>query len=89
MFILPIRFSLYNPEHHSDLAIRYGGTDPGVACRCYAAQALCVLGYPDSATHHNHEALRLAKKLAHQLSIAYALNQSLVLHQLRREGRAV
>jgi predicted ATPase len=80
--------ALYNPQQHRTLAIHYGGTDPGVACRCYAAQVLCVLGYPDAAVQCNQEALRLAEDLQYPLSLAYALNQTLVLHQLRREGRA-
>src|SRR5262249_14243281 len=80
--------ALYNAQHHRALAVHYGGTDPGVACRCYAAQVLCVLGYPDTAVQCNHERLRLAEELAYPLSLAYALNQTLVLHQLRREGRA-
>jgi predicted ATPase len=52
------------------------------------AQALWMLGYPDQAQQRSDAALVLARKLSHPYSVVFALNQAVVLHQLRREGRA-
>src|SRR5262249_36765912 len=49
------------------------GLDSGVTCRIFAAQALWLLGYPDQALQRMHEALTLAQKLAHPLSMVFAL----------------
>jgi predicted ATPase len=70
------------------LVFRWGGADPGVECRSYAAQALWLLGYPDQALQRSRAALTLAQELLHPFSLAYALSQAIVVHQLRREGRA-
>ncbi len=47
-----------------------------------------MLGYPDQAQQRSHEALALARELSHPYDVVFALNQAVVLHQLRREGRA-
>jgi predicted ATPase len=60
-----------------------------MACLAYAAQALWMLGYPDQAQQRCHEALDLARALSHPFSIAFGLGHKAVLHQFRREGRAV
>jgi DNA-binding winged helix-turn-helix (wHTH) protein/tetratricopeptide (TPR) repeat protein len=80
--------ALYNIQQHHDLAVHYGGADPGVACHSYGAQVLWLRGYPDQAVQRNQEALDLARELSHPFSVIFALNQTLVLHQLRREKRA-
>jgi predicted ATPase len=41
------------------------GQDPGVACHVYAALTLWLLGYPDQALMHIHDALALAAGLNH------------------------
>src|SRR5262249_37174525 len=48
------------------------GRDLGVACRVLAAVTLWLLGYPDQALTHIHEALALAHTLSHPYSQAYA-----------------
>jgi predicted ATPase len=48
-----------------------------------------VLGYPDRALRSVHEALKLAQKLAHPFSQAYALVHTAILHHFRREAKAV
>ncbi len=42
----------------------------------------------DQAQHRSDAALTLARKLSHPYSVVFALNQAVVLHQLRREGHA-
>jgi predicted ATPase len=81
--------TLYDPQQHRSHAFSYGGHDPGVCGRDFAAWALWLLGYPDQALKRGHEALTLAKELSYRHSIAYALGHSSIFHQLRREGKAV
>jgi len=80
--------ALYDAKQHHTLASLYG-YDLGMACLAYAAQALWMLGYPDQAQQRCHEALSLARDLSHPFSVAFGLGHKAVLHQFRREGRAV
>jgi predicted ATPase/class 3 adenylate cyclase len=82
-------FTLYNPQQHCSHAFFYGGHDPGVCGRDFAAWALWLLGYPDQALKRGHEALTLARELSYPHSLAYALGHGSIFHQLRREGQAV
>jgi tetratricopeptide (TPR) repeat protein len=59
--------------------------DFGVACRAYAALSLWLLGCPDQALQRVHEALTLARELAHPFSLGFALYFATWLHHLRRE----
>jgi class 3 adenylate cyclase/tetratricopeptide (TPR) repeat protein len=59
--------------------------DFGVACRAYAALSLWLLGCPDQALQRVHEALTLARELAHPFSLGFALYFAALLHHLRRE----
>jgi predicted ATPase/class 3 adenylate cyclase len=78
--------SLYDPERHRSLAVRYGGIDVGVNCLLYAAWILWHLGYPDQALKKGNQALALA--VGHPHSLAYAEFFVGVLRQFRREARA-
>jgi len=62
------------------------GQAPGISCLGHMAQALWMLGYPDQAQQRSQEALALARELSHPYDVVFALNQAVVLHQLRREG---
>jgi predicted ATPase len=77
--------ALYDPEQHWSHAARYG-QDPGVACRAYAAATLWWLGYPDQALQRSHEALTLARELAHPYSLGFALFFAAMLHQSAGSG---
>jgi predicted ATPase len=77
--------ALYNPLQHHIHAVRYG-QDPGVACRTYGAANLWWLGYPEQALQWSHEALRLARELAHPFSLGFALFLTSWVPQFRREG---
>jgi TOMM system kinase/cyclase fusion protein len=76
--------ALYNPLQHHTHAVRYG-QDPGVACRAYGAANLWWLGYPEQAVQWSHEALRLARELAHPFSLGFALFLTAWVPQFRRE----
>jgi class 3 adenylate cyclase/predicted ATPase len=80
--------ALYDPQQHRSHAFVYG-QDPGVACKCFAAMAIWMLGYPDQARKITHEALALAQKYTHPFSLAFALNMTAVVHQFRREAQVV
>jgi predicted ATPase len=60
--------ALYDPQQHPAHAFRYG-QDTGVACRAYGAATLWWLGYPEQALQWSHEALALARELAHPFSL--------------------
>jgi serine/threonine protein kinase/predicted ATPase len=70
--------ALYDRGSHGSLGLRYGH-DPGVAHGLYAAWAIWLLGYPDRALRKAFDAVTLAEKLAHPVSIAFAKCYSAVL----------
>ena len=77
---------LYTPtQHHSLSRLASFPGDLGVFCRCFAAHALCHLGYPDQARTKIREAISLARELAHPFSMALALDYAAMLHQFCRE----
>ena len=77
--------ALYDPQQHRAHAFRYG-QDPGVACRAYVAVTLWWLGYPEQALQRGHEAVMLARELAHPFSLGFALFLTSWVPQFRREG---
>ncbi|MGZ8444699.1 MAG: AAA family ATPase, partial [Candidatus Binatia bacterium] len=81
--------ALYDSQRHRSLAFLYGGHDPGVCCRDFGALALWLLGYPDQALKRCQDALTLAQKLSHPLSLAEVLGYAAWLHEFRREQEAV
>ena len=64
--------AIYNLDEHRSLALR-AGQDPGVAHGVYLAWSLWMLGYPDQSLARVTEAVELAKRLDHPMTIAYAL----------------
>jgi predicted ATPase len=79
--------TLYDPQQHHDLAVLYGGADPGVYCLSGVTLALWSLGYPVQALKRSLEALSLAQKLSHPHSLAFALSFAARVHQLCLEGQ--
>ncbi len=79
--------ALYDPQKHRSHAFVYG-QDPGVACQCFAAMSMWVLGYPDQALHRIQEALTLAQEFTHPFSLGFALTMAAVFHQFRGEAQA-
>jgi predicted ATPase len=78
----------YTPDQHSAPVFRMG-QDPGVVCRANAAQALWLLGYPEQALAHLHNALTLAHALSHPFSLAFAGCYAATVSQYRRDVPAV
>ena len=85
---LEIAITLYDPQLHRLVTSRYGGGDPGVASRSFAAWTLWQLGYPDQALKRGNEALTSAEALSDSYTLAFAKGSVGVVHQLRRETRA-
>jgi predicted ATPase len=85
---LEVGISIYDPERHRPLILRYG-FDAGVWCLCYAAATHWQLGYPDKALKRSDEALALAHKLSHPLNLAQAELWASIVRQFRREAQMV
>jgi predicted ATPase len=62
-------------------------THQGVFSLIRLAQVLWELGYPDQAVQRSHEALTLARELAHPASVVTALYFAADIHMRRREGQ--
>jgi predicted ATPase len=65
------------------------GSEPGVACRTYAATTLWLLGYPEQALARLYDALALAHELSHPYSLAIAQVTAAYVYQFRRNVLAV
>ncbi|WP_027668900.1 adenylate/guanylate cyclase domain-containing protein [Rhizobium leguminosarum] len=78
----------YDRERDHRLTYVYTGHDPGVCCRNYSSEILWVHGYPDQALDRVREAVSLAKRVSHSVSIATALSNLAIVHLLRREPGA-
>jgi predicted ATPase len=78
--------AIYDPVEQHALTYKYSGHDPGVCCRGFSALALWVRGYPDQAVHRCNDALTLANRDLHPLTLAIAYYTQSQLHILRREA---
>jgi class 3 adenylate cyclase/predicted ATPase len=80
--------ALYDLQQHRASTFLYG-EDSGVMCQSFAARALWHLGYPDQALTQSHAAVTLAQQIVHPFSLGFALVFAAMVHQYRREARAV
>jgi predicted ATPase len=64
--------AIYEADHHHHLTFTHTGHDPGVCCRNYSASLLWLRGFPDQATERGREAVALAERVSHPLSLALA-----------------
>jgi predicted ATPase len=78
----------YTPDQRRAPVFRMG-LDLGVSCRTYAAVTLWLLGYPEQALAHVHEALTLAHALSHPYSLAWARCWAAYVYQFRGDVPAV
>jgi predicted ATPase len=76
--------ALYMPDQHRALAFR-AGREPGVSFRAFAAMILWLLGYPEQALAHTHDALVLAHELSHPYSLAFARCWAAFVYQFCRD----
>jgi predicted ATPase len=77
--------AIYEPERHHPLTFTHTGHDPGVCCRYYSASLLWLQGYPDQAVGRAREAVALAKRLSHVLSLVLAERSLSEVFLCRRE----
>jgi class 3 adenylate cyclase/predicted ATPase len=75
----------YIPDRHHYLTYLYAGHDPGVCCRAYSAQILCMRGHPDQALARCRETMALAERESHPHSMVQALLNFSCVHLMRRE----
>jgi tetratricopeptide (TPR) repeat protein len=75
----------YDEKVHASLASAYG-QDFGVWTLTYLEHAYLVLGYPDKGSRAIHEALALARRLNHPLSLCNALMFNAMSSGHRHEG---
>jgi class 3 adenylate cyclase/predicted ATPase len=80
--------ALYDMDQYRSHAFLYGGHDPGVCCRNHGALALWFLGFPDQALETARDAMTLAERLSHPISMVGALGFLTFVHQCRREPRS-
>jgi adenylate cyclase len=80
--------ALYDPQRHRSHTFLFG-QDVGVACKAFGGVAFWLLGYPDQAARKSREAVALGNRLSQPSSLALALHFAALLHQCRREPRAV
>jgi class 3 adenylate cyclase/predicted ATPase len=81
--------TIYDPERHGPLISAMAGIDAGVVSLTHAGWTLWQLGYPAQAFKKGGEALALAQRLSDPFSLAFAEFFVGVLHQYRRDARAV
>jgi class 3 adenylate cyclase/predicted ATPase len=78
----------YTPDQRRAPVFRTG-VDPGVSCRVHAACTFWLLGCPEQALAHIHDALALAHALSHPYSLAFAGCWVAFVSQFRRDVPAV
>jgi len=80
--------SLYDAALSEAYRAVYPVVDPGVVSLGWLAMTLCLLGYSDQALERGHEAVELARKLAHPFSLTLIWRRFSQFYHLRRDGEA-
>jgi class 3 adenylate cyclase/tetratricopeptide (TPR) repeat protein len=79
----------YDPARHSWMGAVFGGHDPGVCAHQSQGQTLCLSGFLGKGKQCLEQAVSLAEMLKHPHSLAFALMNSMILHQTTGEHEAV
>ena len=79
----------YDDERHRDHASLYGGHDPRVCGRAFAAHALWMLGSLDRSLEFARECASWGKELDHVGSMLHVIEAHLLLYQFRNEPEAL
>jgi class 3 adenylate cyclase/predicted ATPase len=79
--------STYDPDVHHQLAYIYTGHDPGTCCRNYSAYVLWLGGHADQALERSLEAVAMAERVGHPLSLSQSLMSKSAIHMWRGETR--
>jgi DNA-binding response OmpR family regulator/DNA-binding SARP family transcriptional activator len=77
--------AMYERERDHRLTYLYSGHDPGVCCRCFSGLMLWQRGQADAALARCREALALADRIGHPLTLALAQWAMSYVHLFRRE----
>ena len=77
--------AMYDRGRDHRLTFLYSGHDPGVCCRCFSGLVLWQRGFADGALARCREALALAERLGHPLTLALACWAMSYVHLFRRE----
>ena len=80
--------ALYDPHEHMWLRVAYN-YDPEVICSGYLGWLHLALGQSERARDWSTQSVAGARKIAHPLSLGFALARSAAVYQLRREIVAV
>ena len=67
----------------------FGGHDPGVCAHCIQAMSLRLAGFFGRAKKSNDDALSLAEILEHPHSLAHALQNAALAHQIAGDHEAL
>ncbi len=81
----------HRPREHGSIAVRYGMySEPALACGCWRAESLLLLGHGDQALAQSGASLALARQLGHPPSLASAVAWTAIFHSnsSRRAGGA-
>jgi tetratricopeptide (TPR) repeat protein len=76
---------LYDPDEHRSHRLVFGGHDPGVCALQIGSHVEWLLGHSDKALTIASEAVVLAERIAHPLSLELALTYKGILHLDRGE----
>ncbi len=79
----------YDPARHSWMGPVFGGHDPGVCAHCVQAMGLCLSGFVGQAKRSIERSLSLAEELKHPPSLAHALQNGLIIHQIAGDHETV
>jgi hypothetical protein len=71
---------LYDPEEHRTHRFLFGGHDPGTCAGNVGGLIWWLLGYPDTGLARSSEALALAERIAHPLSLQLVFLIRAMLH---------
>jgi predicted ATPase len=80
---------LYDPEQHAELALSYGGFDPGVVCLGYGAWTLWLLGEVDQAKASADQAQAFSRRLNNAYTLARCQYYDALLRQFVGDWQAV
>jgi class 3 adenylate cyclase/tetratricopeptide (TPR) repeat protein len=79
----------YDPARHSWMGPVFGGHDPGVCAHQVQAAQLCLAGFIGEGKKRFEQALSLAELLKHPHTLAFALQNGMLINQLIGDHKAV
>jgi class 3 adenylate cyclase/tetratricopeptide (TPR) repeat protein len=74
----------YRQDRHSYLGAVFGGHDPGVCAHGVQGMGFALAGLPETAMHHQAQAVSLGEKLGHPHSLAHGIHAAAMSCQILR-----